>query len=146
MVDIHLLLLFGKYKKMTWASLVLSVLIAIFFFKCRPLTKEPNRNFSCLSGRARKCFSACRESPRSRSQSLFYIKYWVTSSVVDCRSQSPGFPVKKLGLTDICKRTTWRTFPRKHVKYVAKTFTKDKPVAVKNPHYLELLPWIYQIR
>lgn len=130
MVDIQFLLLLKIFLKHAWASLVLS----------QPLTKEPNLNFSCFSGRARKCFPVVETVREVAVSRFFHIKYWVTSSVVHDRSQSPGFPVKKLELTDICKRSTWRTSPRKHVKYVAKTFTKDKPAAVKTPHYLKLLP------
>lgn len=114
------------------------------FVKRRSLTNEPNHNFLGLSCRAWRRFPACREDLKSRSQLLYFI-YWAIPSVADGPSQSSWLPIKKLKLTGSRLKDIWLIYPPKHVKYVAKTLPKIN-WRLKNPHYLKLLPWIYQVQ
>lgn len=114
------------------------------FVKRRSLTNEPNHNFLGLSCRAWRRFPACREDLKSRSQLPYFI-YWAIPSVADGPFQSSWFPIKKLKLTGSRLEDIWLIYPLKHVKYVAKTLPKIN-WRLKNPHYLKLLPWIYEVQ
>lgn len=114
------------------------------FVKRRSLTNEPNHNFLGLSCRAWRRFPAGGEDLKSRNQLPYFI-YWATPSVADGPSQSSWLPIKKLKLTGSRLKDIWLIYPLKYVKYVAKTLPKIN-WRLKNPHYLKLLPWIYQVQ
>lgn len=114
------------------------------FVKRRSLTNEPNHNFMGLSCRAWRRFPAGGEDLKSRSQLPYFIN-WAIPSVADGPFQSSWFPIKKLKLTGSRLKDIWLIYPLKHVKYVAKTLPKIN-WRLKNPHYLMLLPWIYEVQ
>lgn len=144
MANIYMLFFsFGGYLKNDFGKSGFIRLIATLV-KRRSLTNEPNHNFLGLSCRAWRRFPAGGEDLKGRSQLLYFI-YWAIPSVVVVRS--------KVLISDQKAKTHWIKIKR-YLTYISpqaceicsKDFTKKMNWRLKNPHYLKLLPWIYQVR